>query len=201
MFKNLLKIIIIVPFLMAFQCDDEPENTLVFNTYKVKVTPQASFSINDTIWLTGIISANVYDLAINDSIFYDRAQKDVLSVMQFIEPTQTSNCVGAIDKFELLNEIGNTNFLSCENAQLTANPEITEDSLSYKYKIGLKALQAGDFVISWQDSKLGNQNRNTHIIDTYPIEHHQNQIGFNTCGKVSWRELDESEREFYFSVD
>ncbi|TQD39860.1 hypothetical protein [Haloflavibacter putidus] len=93
MFKNLLKIIVVAPLLMAFQCDDELESTLVFNNYNVQATPQASFSVNDTIWLTGLVSSKAYDLAINDSVFYNNPQADILSIMKFIEPTQTANCV------------------------------------------------------------------------------------------------------------
>jgi hypothetical protein len=122
--------------------------------------------------------------------------------MKFIEPTQTSNCRDALDKFELINEVGGITFLPiCENAQMTATPELTIDCSSYKYRIGLRALVPGDFVISWQDSKIDNENRNENIIDNYPLEFHQNQIGFNKCGNVSWRDLNESEREYYFSVD
>lgn len=187
---------------MAFQCDDEIESTIVFNNYNVNITPQSSFSINDTIWLNGNVSSNVYDLAINDSIFYDRSQGDVFSIMKFIEPTQSSNCRDAIDKFKLIKEVGGITFLPiCENAQMTVHSEITIDNLSYKYRIGLKALIAGDYVISWQNSTIDNENRNEYIIDNYPLENHPNQIGFNKCGNVSWRDLNESEREYYFSVE
>jgi hypothetical protein len=202
MFKNLLKLIIIAPLLLAFQCDDEMESTIRFNDFNVNITPQSSFSINDTIWLNGIISSKVYDIAINDSIFYDIPQGDVLSIMKFIEPTQSSNCKDAIDKFELINEVGEISFLPiCENAQMTVHSEISIDNLSYRYRIGLKALVTGDFVISWQNSTIDNENRNEYIIENYPIEYHQNQIGFDKCGNVSWRYLNESEREYYFSVE
>ncbi|MFT4848889.1 MAG: hypothetical protein ACI83B_001425 [Sediminicola sp.] len=122
--------------------------------------------------------------------------------MKFIEPTQTSNCKDAIDKFELINEVGYFSFLpACENAQMTATSEMTIDDSSYTYRIGLRALESGDFVISWQNSKIDNENRNEYIIDNYPIEFHQNQIGFNKCGSVSWRFLNDSDKEYYFSIE
>ena len=200
--RILLKILAIVPLLMAFQCDDEIESTLVFNNYKVHITPQSSFSTNDTIWIHGITSSKAYDLAINDSIFSERSAGDVFSIMKFIQPTQTSNCIDAIDNFELISQINEITFLPvCENAQMTVHPEITSDSLSYRYKIGLKPLMQGEFVISWQNSKIENEFRHEYIIDNYPIDNFPNQIGFNKCGNVSWRYLSESEREFYFSVE
>lgn len=202
MLKNYLRILFIAPLLMAFQCEDEIESTLVFNNYKVNITPQTPFSTNDTIWIMGITSSKAYDLEINDSIFSERFAGDVFSIMKFIQPTQTSNCIDAIDNFELINVIGGITFLPvCENAQITAHPEITFDSLSYRYKIGLKPLNQGDFVVSWQDSKINNSDRNEYIIDNYPIDNFPNQIGFNKCGNVSWRYLNESEREFYFIVE
>lgn len=200
--KNLLKILFVAPLLMAFQCNDEIDNNLVFNNFKVNITPQSSFSTNDTIWIRGITSSKAYDLAANDSIFSERFLGDVFSIMKFMQPTQTSNCIDAIDNFELINESGEISFLPvCENAQLIAHSKITLDSLSYVYKIGLKPLIQGDFVISWQDSKINNELRNEYIIDNYPINDFPNQIGFNKCGNVSWRYLNESKREFYFKIE
>ncbi|WP_340201735.1 hypothetical protein [Ascidiimonas sp. W6] len=202
MFKKVLKFIVIIPFLVAFQCDEELESDITFNDYTVNITPQSSFSIDDTIWISGIVSSQAYDSSINDSIFYDRYQGDVLSIMKLIAPTELSNCIDAIDNFELIVQLGEISFFPrCENAEMTVTPELSSDNLSFRYRIGLKPLGTGDFVISWQNSNLQNENRNESIIDKYPIENHPNQIGFNKCGKVSWRLLDESNKEFYFSVE
>ncbi|MBC3845999.1 hypothetical protein H8K90_06390 [Winogradskyella echinorum] len=201
--KKIFKIILFTPFLLAMQCDDDStESTLIFNDYNVYITPQSSFSVNDTIWLEGIVSSKAYDLAINDSIIANRSTGDTFSIMKFIEPTQSSNCKDAIDKFELIYNIGLSTFLPiCENAQMTLHSEISNDNLSYKYKIGLKALDPGDYVVSWQNSIVKNENRNEYIIENYPIEHHANQIGYNKCGNVSWRFLNESDKEYYFSIE
>lgn len=48
---------------------------------------------------------------------------------------------------------------------------------------------------------LQNSNRNEFIIENYPIENFPNQIGFNSCGDVSWRYLNESDKEYYFKVE
>jgi hypothetical protein len=40
MVKNIVKFILFLPLLMAFQCEDEvEESTLVFNVYTAAVTP------------------------------------------------------------------------------------------------------------------------------------------------------------------
>src|SRR5690554_4312362 len=92
MFKNLLKFIVMAPLLMATTCEDDlEENTIVYNVYKTQVTPEYSFSMNDTIWISGKISSKVYDEAVNDSIFLENPHTDEFSIHKFIEPTEASN--------------------------------------------------------------------------------------------------------------
>ncbi|MFD2543773.1 hypothetical protein ACFSSB_15710 [Lacinutrix gracilariae] len=203
MSKYIIRLIILAPILMAFQCeDDDTTGTFIFNDYKISVTPQSSFSINDTIWIDGKVSSLAFDTAINDSIFPGWSQGDQISIMKFIQPTQSSNCKDAIDNFELITELGNISFLPvCENGQMTIQSEINADSLNYSYRIGLKALNIGDFVLSWNNSSVTNANRNEYILDDYPLEFHPNQLGFNKCGNVSWRFVNESDKEFYFKVE
>lgn len=203
MFDKTVKLVIIALLLMAFQCEDDlEESTVVFSTFKSNVTPQSSFSVNDTIWISGKVSSMVFDLSVSDSIFSESPQSDVFSVYKFIEPTDVSNCKDAIDQFELVFDIGQYSFLSsCENAQIQALPTLESENSFYTYRIGLKPINPGDYVISWQNATLQNTNRNEFIIENYPIENHPNQIGFNSCGNVSWRFLNESDKEYYFSIE
>jgi hypothetical protein len=204
MFKNLFKILALVPFLLAFQCADDSESTFVFNDFNVNITPQSTFSINDTIWIDGIISSKVFDLSINDSVFYDYQKlRDDFIVMKFVEPTQSYNCIDAIDKFELITEFGEISFLPiCENSQIIVDSEITIDNLSSKYRIGLKPLIAGDYVISWiTNTIIKNTERNEYIVANYPLEYHPNQIGYSECGNVSWRDFTKSKSDYYFTVE
>ncbi|WP_145758326.1 hypothetical protein [Sediminicola sp. YIK13] len=203
MFRKILKFVLIAPLLMAFQCEDElEESTLVYNLFKVNITAKSSFSLNDTIWITGKVSSNAFDLALNDSIFADNPQPDIFSIYKFIEPNEVSNSKDAIDKFDLMLDIGQFSTLPrCENAQLQVIPEIENNKMFYTYRLGLKATSTGDYVISWQDGTIQNVERNEFIINNYPIENHPNQIGFNSCDDVSWRFLNESEKEYYFTVE
>ncbi|HLV15207.1 MAG TPA: hypothetical protein VKY41_08505 [Xanthomarina sp.] len=191
------------PLLMATTCEDDlEENTIVYNVYKTQVTPEYSFSMNDTIWISGKISSKVYDEAVNDSIFLENPHTDEFSIHKFIEPTEASNCKDAVDAFELIINKGQLSFMpSCENGKLKAFPELENNNDYYSYRIGLKPNTNGDYVISWPNSMLQNFNRNEFIIDNYPIENHPNQIGFNSCGTVSWRYLNESDKEYYFTVE
>ncbi|WP_340065673.1 hypothetical protein [Ascidiimonas aurantiaca] len=200
--KKLCIFILIAPLLMAFQCEDEfEERPLVYNVYKTKVTPGSHFSVNDTIWITGRVSSNAFDESMNDSVFSNSPQKDVFSIYKFFEPNDLSNVRDAINQFTLVFEIGQFSFLPvCENAQIQALPELENNSGLYIYKIGLRPITTGDYVISWQNAIIQNSDRNEFIIDNYPIENNPDQIGFNSCGSLSWRFLNESEKEYYFKV-
>ncbi len=204
MSKKIFRFFLLVPLLMAFKCynDDDLPGTQIFNNYKINVTPQSSFSINDTIWLNGKVSSMVFDIAVNDSIFPGRSQGDEILVMKFIQPTQSFNCEDAIDNFELITELGFLSFLPvCENGQMTAESMISADGSYYSYRIGLKALNIGDYVISWNHSTVTNQNRNEYILNDYQLEFRPNQLGFNKCGYGSSKSAIESESEFYFRVE
>lgn len=203
MFKKFLKLILVAPLLMAFQCEDDfDESTLVFNSFKVNITAQSNFSLNDTIWITGRTSSNVFDLALNDSIFAENPRSDVFSIYKFMEPNEVSNCKDAINAFDLRFDSGQFSALpSCENAQLQVIPELENNNIFYTYRIGLKPNFTGDYVISWEDAIIGNLDRNEFIINNYPIANHPNQIGFNSCNNVSWRFLNESQGEYYFTVE
>jgi len=202
MYKKLLKYLLIAPLLMAFQCDEETESPLRFNNYSVKVTPKATFTLDETIWIDGVVSAKAYDLSLKDSIINEFDQGDVFSIFKLIEPTQISNAKDAIDQFDLIFDVGNYSFFArCENAQTTANSELNNEGSFYNYRIGLKPKAAGDYIISWQDAVIQNENRNEFIIENYLLTNDPNAIGFDQCGSVSSRLMNQSKKEYFFSVE
>ena len=148
MLKKISKFLLLAPLLMAFQCDDDIEPTLVYNTYTTNVTPASSFPLTETIWIEGKVSSKVFDLSVNDSIFTETPQIDVFSVYKFMEPNATSNCKDAFDQFDLVFEIGEFNFLPrCENAEVHVFPELETEGAFYTYRLGLKPKNTGDFLI------------------------------------------------------
>ena len=202
MIKQVFTFVVIASFLMSCQCVDVLENTLEFDSYKVNITPASSFSLNDTIWIKGKVSSHVYDLSKNDSIFNEKPLGDIFSIYKFIEPTQASNCIDAIDKFELIFDIGEYLFdPSCENASMQAIPVLAKNGSFYTYRIGLRPSLPGDFVVSWRNAAIQNEDRNEFIIESYPIEDHPNGIGFISCEDIFWRYTNESEREYYFTIE
>ena len=145
MFNNKLKFLFLAPLLIASKCDDDIENTLLFNSYKIEVTPNLNFSLNDTIWIRGKTSSKAFDLSINDSIFNNTPQDDIFSIYKFIQPTENSNCIDAIDKFEVIPDTYNIWFLpTCQNAHIAVSPELEDNALFYSYRIGIKPTTVGD---------------------------------------------------------
>ena len=66
---------------MAFQCDDDVLSTIETNPYSIKITDNKTFSLSDTIWIEGRVSAKAFDTTIGDSIFNDNNQeKSVLYI-------------------------------------------------------------------------------------------------------------------------
>ncbi|UII76426.1 hypothetical protein LV716_01180 [Flagellimonas sp. HMM57] len=201
MIKNKLKFLCTIPFLMAFQCDDDFV-FLEYTPYKTKVTAKLNFSLNDTIWIYGKTSSKVFAQSVNDSVFNDTPYEDVFSIYKFIQPTKSSNCIDAVDKFDLISDKGETWFLSsCPNAHISISPELEDNNDFYSYRIGLRTKDIGDYVISWRDARIQNPNRNEFIIEDYLIESLPNEIGFDSCGSISWRSLDESDKEYCFRVE
>ena len=205
MFKKSLKLIHFVALsllLMSFQCDDEIASSIEYNTYKVQIASKASFSTNDTIWITGKVSSKAFDTVINDSIFNNDIQANQLAIFKFITPTEFSNAKDAIDSFELIYDIGSYSFLPiCENAQVSAMPVLNSAGTFYTYRLGLKPKFSGDYIVSFLDGAIQNIDKNIAVAENYSIERYPNQLGFLKCTNVSWLNIDDSTREIIFSVE
>lgn len=201
-YRVLAYLVILSPILMAFQCDDEQENLIEYNTYSVKVTSKRIFSFSETIWIEGQVSSKAFNLSTNDSIFNENNISNSISIFKFITPTEHSNSKDAIDNFEIVFDKGTIDFLpSCGNAQMNIDAELDSDRLFYTYRIGIKPKSKGDFIISFFDSNLNNQSKNISIANNYPIARHPNQIGFDKCGLISWLDIDQSTNEYFFTVE
>lgn len=200
--KKLMYLLLLSPILMAFQCDDDTDELREFNKYSVKVTPKRVFSMLETIWIEGRVSSKAFQYSTNDSIFNEKNNANTLSVFKFITPTENFNSKDAINKFDIIYERGTATFLpSCENAQMSVDAQLDSNELFYTYKIGLKPKEKGDYILSFLDSNLRNQEKNIAIAENYPITRHPNQLGFNKCGLGSWLELDQSKNEYFFTVE
>lgn len=202
-FKKLFKFVLFAPLLVAFQCDDElsvPD--LVPNSYTVAITPQATFTLDDTVWISGTVSSTIFDNAANDSIFDPNPQLDTFAIYKLIEPAGEANAIDAIDAFELIFDEGQFSFIpSCQNANLEVLPQLNSDAGTYTYRLGLKALEAGDYVVSWRGATIQNAQRNVSIMENYRLDNGPNAIVFDSCGAITSTLFTESQLEYYFTVE
>jgi hypothetical protein len=203
--KKITTILILATLLMCFQCIDDNEDVLLRNKYKVTVTPQFSFNVNDTIWVDAYLSSKAYSTSENDSVFFDASDlyiADPMSIMKLMDVDIDSNSKDAIDQFELIQDKGTQDFTGfCQNSELNVNPILTDDEQFYHYRFGLRILHEGDYFISWNHSTITNNARNESLITDYLLEAHPNQIGFDKCGSKFWRFLSETDHEYYFKVN
>ena len=204
--KKILMSLALAPLLLAFQCEEEElMNRQIFNNFKVQISVNSTFAINDTIWLDGRVSTRVFDEATGDSIvFQEYNLNDFLSVLKLKESQNNNgNSVDALDHFAIVSQIGTTSSdFFCENSELSITSEISDDGSNFIYRIGLIPNALGDFVLSWNfESTILNDSRNLEIIDNYPVEGFERALDFNRCGRrTTLPNINNSEKEFFFSV-
>ncbi|MHB0756962.1 hypothetical protein [Polaribacter sp. M15] len=205
--KKIITLFALSILLMAFQCEDEPSvyENYEFNKIKVNITPKSSFKKSDTIWIEGIVSSNVYDKIIQDSIFYEIGFSPAISLYKLVKPeNNATNSKDAVDKFEIIYDTNKISFLGrCENSTFFPETELSDNEKNYKYKLGLKPLLKGDYIINfWNDSKILNTNLNDYILNDYRLINLDTKIGFNSCGRTSYKSFEnENTREYFFTVE
>lgn len=205
--KTILRLLILTPLLMAFQCEEEEEyNTIFTNEYKAALTVQPNFNIDDIIWIEGKVSSKGFDASANDSIFLENTVIEHFNIMklQINQSNDVSNYInstGAIGDFVIVNDIGSHYFGVCEEASVVLISELSADELFFTYRIGIKATIAGDYFVSFRKSIILNIERNEDIFRPYQLTNNPMTIGFDLCGKSSVRRTNESDREFFFTVN
>lgn len=194
-------------FISCTDCDCAGPPSPIKNPYNVSITPKANFKINtDTIWISGIVSSKVFDQGIKDSIFSERGMNDIIYLYKFVTPTKNYNCVDAINKFELIDDLNGISFWeTCENGTMFKGSKLSSDSLFYKYRLGLIPKDLGSYIISVPYSRIKNIDKNISIAEShagsFPIGNDFYEMGFSSCGNLSWGKLDESyDGEYYFNV-
>lgn len=199
--KKIILLLFLTPLLMATQCEDDGEPTIFRNNYKVSITNQSSFNVGDTIWIEGRVSSKVYNTEIGDSTFVDSAGGLQISLYKFTTSTSNFNAKDAVDKFNLIYPQDLIDFLGiCNNSTFTITPTLNSTGNLYKFKLGLKAEETGDFIIKFPYKQgIENSERNLNIINDYPSQNNY-LIGFNSCGNLSWA-LETDIGDFCFKVN
>lgn len=148
--------------------------------------------MKDTLWIEGNSKSNS-----KDSI---TALEDQISIFKLTDPVHSANAKDALDNFQLIENIGVTSPLGfCENSDLIVQSKSSENGSTYK--LGLKALNPGDYVlVVGTNSGIANPNKNIEIVSEYSMPNLPDQIGFDRCGHVSWGKYKDSDKAYYFKV-
>ena len=191
---------------MAVLCErEEIGQVTTRNPFTVTVSNEANFSINDTLWITGRVSSQLFNETTGDSVMNtNQFTRDIISVMRLKTAAENTNTVEALEEFELVAEVGTTDFLGrCPESELIAQAPLAENGQQYAYRIGLVALNSGDFVLSWVEPvTLVNERLNTQILENYPINSRSNKLGLLKCGVGNFIEdVNTDRRSFFFEVN
>ena len=198
--KTIFKILLLSPFLMATTCDDEFP-TLYANPIVSTVSPHATYNTNDTIWIQGRTSSRAYNTTTRDSVFNDvNLPFCSLRVYKLVLPENRLNTSIAIDKFGFIQAKGAFTLLESCNGGFAIEPELSQDSMSYIYKLGLKALAPGDYMIRTDDSTINNNNIHTEISNKYQIPQYLDYIEMTSCYGNSDIQISTAKQLYFFTI-
>ena len=185
---------------MATTCDDDFP-TLYSNPIISTVSPQATYTTNDTIWIQGRTSSRAYNTKTQDSIFNDiNLPFCSLRVYKLVIPENRVNTTLAIDKFSFIQTTGTFTALEACNSGFAIEPELSQDSMSYIYKLGLKALAPGDYMIRTDDSTINNINIHTEISNKYQIPQYLDYIEMMSCYENSDIQISTAKQLYFFTI-
>lgn len=191
---------------MSVLCEREEEQDITTRgLFKVTVPEESNFNVTDTLWITGRVSAMLFNETTGDSLMNpNESIRDIFSVMRLKTGDSFSNTVEAISEFELVSPAGGTDFLgSCPESELIARAPLTENGEQYRYQLGLVPNNAGDFVLSWLEPvELLNEDLNIRILQKYPVDGRTDYLGLTKCGVgYAIENVSQKRREFFFTVN
>lgn len=170
-----------------------PRETVDEETYieqtpiKHTVVPTAqSISSTDTLWISGKVSKMVYRPLKHDSIERPNAPTSVISAFRFKTPNQVTNTAGALSSMEIIPIQGNAApDFSNTNCATSIAITMVKDGNFYRYKLGLKPKEAGDYTLKlFGTDSFTNTDLHRNIAAKYPLS--SGQIGYDFCGSNGW---------------
>lgn len=192
--------------LMAFQCDDDKQ-TLFGNELKAQFSDASNLGVSDTLWITGRVSANVYDSELRDSVFdpnFNFASQFSLSELIQVSTDRTNEIeIGdALDQFVIVNRAGTSNPFGCTGSELTMNAELPQDASFYTYEIGLVAQNPGDYILHfYSGTQISNTNRNLSLLGDYPTGASNPSLTCRNCCNGFSLDVQATQDDFLFSVE
>jgi hypothetical protein len=192
--------------LMAFQCEDDKQ-TLFGNELKARFSEEPNLSVGDTLWISGRVSANVYDSELRDSVFdpnFDFVSQFSLSKLIRVSTDRTNEIeIGdALGDFVRVNRTGTSNTFGCTGSELTINTVLPQDASFYTYEIGLVPQNSGDYILHfYSGTQISNTNRNLSILGDYPTGASNPNLTCRDCCRGFSLDVQATEGDFLFSVE
>ncbi|MDP5082065.1 MAG: hypothetical protein NWP87_05360, partial [Winogradskyella sp.] len=181
------RILLLIPFLMAFQCEEDeiPCGVEFANNYTVNVENiNETYASSETIWFNGEVSSELDNSCNNNrpEVVFD----STIFVTGFFVLKLTNEFVNlnaeVVQDFNVTYSTGeelSRNFC-VEFVYFT--PELSEDNLSYNYRVGISIDEQGDYCIvpAFSDNFGMLQQNNNQIFA--PYDKLDDNIKFTSCG-------------------
>ena len=202
--KKKILLVLILPLLIATQCDEDDvcPGLEEFQGFSITVeNTQAVYNINETIWLSAAVSSTLFNTCTDteeevsdpslfiDSIFIVKLVDSNTEINSQITEATTSFNIGSQFMFS-----------SCNDA-VNITPVIVDDGFEFFYRLGIQNAEAGDYCIvsGWGRSTTINDGA-TNNLDIYEAYNNgENTLKFDNCGQTYTRTLEDA--IYFFSVE
>lgn len=202
---SILPMILLGCLLMAFQCDDDKQ-TLFGNEVQASFQSNPDFSVGDTLWIRGQVSANVYDSELRDSVFdpsYEFFSQFSLSELIEVSTDRTNEIeIGdALDRFRIVNREGSSSTGRCSDSELTLLTELDEDNNQYRYEIGLVPRDAGEYILHfYSGTTIRNTDRNLDVLNAFNTGASNPSLTCRNCCSSFGLDVQATQSDYLFSV-
>lgn len=202
---SILPMILLGCLLMAFQCDDDKQ-TLFGNDVQANLTAAPDFSVGDTLWIRGQVSANVYDSELRDSVFdpsYEFSSQFSLSELVQVSTDRTNEIeIGdALDRFRIVNREGSSSTGRCSASELRMLTELDEENNQYRYEIGLVPREAGEYILHfYSGTRIRNTDRNLDLLNGFSTGASNPSLTCRDCCSGFSLDVQATQSDFLFSV-
>lgn len=193
-----------LPLLMAMQCDED--QTLFANNIKIRITPENTLKVGDTLWVKGMMSSKGYDSKLRDSVRILERYTD-LGIFKLIKPLdmRAFNARDAFDSFEFVDEFGrNGIYRPCNTTQISLYGKEVPERTLYIYRVGFVAKEQGDFFIeAGIPSEILNEDYHSELMEEYAFPVKSNRLLYDDCGNRTTilAEGDEYSTVYFFKVE
>jgi hypothetical protein len=199
------RILLLVPFLMAMQCDEDevscgPE---FVNDYEVNVENlNETYAVAETIWFNGEVSSELPDRCDPNSTEVVLDSNIFVTGFFVLKLTNELNNVNAeiVEDYDVTFSVGEAFSSDFCVEFVHFSPELSEDNLTHNYRVGISINEPGDYCVvpAFRNNFDGLQEGNNALIfDSY--NNLDNAIKFVSCNDTYTRTG--MDGQYFFNVN